>query len=275
MPRHAAQLFLEEACFGQSSRTRILLLSQTSAASYVRHWHTPAERIAILPAVVDPRRHRQHLRTDEQRELVRRKLGLPLQATIWLWVGTKPYKKGLDRVIAALPHHPNSILVILGVAADSAEGGRVVPHIKRANVGDRVRFLGYRDDVPEVMAAADLLTHPARLEVTGQVILEALANGLPVVTSELCGFAQYVREADAGILIREPYEKSEFEEALHRAMDPTRLASWSKNGIDYGASRLPMTGLEVAANIIEGPAMPLGREQYGLAETGGIAGEMA
>ncbi len=275
MPRHSAQLFLEEACFGPSSPTRILLLSQISAASYVRHWRISAEKITVLPAVVDPSRQRRHLRTAQQRESVRRKLGIPLQAMVWLWVGTKPQKKGLDRVIAALQHYADSFLVILGVDEASPEGNRILPHIRRANVGNRVRFLGYRDDVPEVMAAADLLTHPARLEVTGQVILEALTNGLPVITSELCGFAQYVRDADAGILIREPYENSEFDDALRQAMDPSRLASWSRNGMNYGANRLVMTGLEVAANIIEGLATAIVAEEVGLVKEPGATGEMA
>ena len=46
-----------------------------------------------------------------------------------------------------------------------------------------MRFLGFREDIPELMAAADVLVHPSRLDVTGQVILEAIVNGLPAVVT--------------------------------------------------------------------------------------------
>jgi UDP-glucose:(heptosyl)LPS alpha-1,3-glucosyltransferase len=261
MPRHRAQLRLEGACFGPASRTLILALSQASADGYRRHWNTPADRFRILPPVIDPGRHRPHLRTHEQRESTRRALGLPLGRPIWLWVATKPETKGLDRVIAALQGMPETFLVVLGVEAGSAEGRRVWPQIQRTRVSDRVRFLGYRDDVPEVMAAADLLVHPTRLDVTGQVVLEAVVNGLPVVTSELCGFATHVREAAAGIVLSEPYKQIEFEDALRAAMSPTQLASFSQNGIHYGMHRLSMIGLLVAADLIEGKTVPAALQQ--------------
>jgi UDP-glucose:(heptosyl)LPS alpha-1,3-glucosyltransferase len=257
MPRHRGQLRLEEACFAPASRTHILALSQASADSYRRHWNTPADRFSVLPPVIDPARHRPHLRTPEHRESARRALGLPVGRPLWLWVGTKPETKGLDRVIAALQRMPEMFLMVLGVEAGSAEGSRAWPGIQRARVTDRVRFLGYRDDVPEIMAAADLLVHPTRLDVTGQVVLEAAINGLPVVTSELCGFARYLREAGAGVVLSEPYTQSEFEDAIRVAMSPPQLALFSQNGIHYGMHRLPMIGLLVAADIIEGKTMPL------------------
>jgi UDP-glucose:(heptosyl)LPS alpha-1,3-glucosyltransferase len=257
MPRHRAQLRLEEACFAPASRTHILALSQASADSYRGHWNTPVDRFSVLPPVIDPARQRPHLRTPEHRESARRALDLPVGRPLWLWVGTKPETKGLDRVIAALQRMPEMFLVVLGVEANSAEGRRVWPQIQRARVTDRVRFLGYRDDVPEIMAAADLLVHPTRLDVTGQVVLEAAINGLPVVTSELCGFARYVREAGAGVVHSEPYTQSEFEDAIRTAMRQPQLALFSQNGIHYGMHHLPMIGLLVAADIIEGNTLPL------------------
>ncbi len=274
-PRHLVQTRLEEASFAPESRTRLLMLSQASADSYRRHWDTPAERVTVLPPVMNPSRRRPYIRTAEHRESVRTAFGLPLDQAIWLWVGTKPHTKGLDRVIAALPHFPGSVLVVLGVEAASPEGRRVWPQSVRAGVSDRVRFLGYRDDVPDVMAAADLLVHPTRMDVTGQVVLEALVNGLPVVTSELCGFAEYVRDADAGVLIREPFVALEFEEALCLASNPVRSASFSRNGIDYGMHRLSSAGLESAANIIEGQSAATVLDQVASASRQGSPNENA
>ena len=62
-------------------------------------------------------------------------------------------------------------------------------------LADRISFLGHREDIPELMAAADLLVHPARHDTTGTVILEAVVNGLPVITTSTCGYAHHVEAA--------------------------------------------------------------------------------
>lgn len=88
---------------------------------------------------------------------------------MWLWVGAQAHVKGLDRVLAALQSAPaDTTLLVAGVAPDSKDAlqaGRVV-----ARKPGSVRFLGFRDDIPDLMAAADVLVHPSRLDVTGQVI---------------------------------------------------------------------------------------------------------
>jgi UDP-glucose:(heptosyl)LPS alpha-1,3-glucosyltransferase len=268
MPRHRVQLRLEAACFEPASQTRILALSETLADSYGRHWGTASDRFTILPPAIDPSRYRPHLRTPKHRDSARRALGLPLGRTVWLWVGTKPHTKGLDRVIAAVQRTPDVLLAVLGVEPDSAEGHRAWPQIQRSRVHDRVHFLGYRDDVPRIMAAADLLVHPARVDTTGQVILEAIVNGLPTITSEVCGYARYVREAGAGIVVLEPWMQCEFEAALREAMSPARLALFSQNGIDYGKDCLAKMGLQVAADAIEGKSSALATLQPDLESEG-------
>lgn len=249
--RHMTQRFLEGSCFGEQSRTHIMLLSQAIADSYVKYWNTPLRRLRVLPAVADPRRNRPYLREPTQREAIRRGLELSAESAVWLWVGTKPDKKGLDRVVTALEHITDSFLLIVGPERSSKLCEPVISMAQRAKLDDRMRFLGYREDIPELMAAADVLAHPARLEVTGQVILEALMNGLPVVTSERCGFAPFVREAMAGIVLREPFQQQEFELALRQVTEASRADSFSRNALAYARNQLSMPGLETAANIIE------------------------
>lgn len=258
MPRHRVQARLEEACFAPASRTIIMALSQDSADSYRHYWRTPEDRFTVLPPVINPGRHRPELRTPEQRASARRAFDLPLEQPVWLWVGTKAKTKGLDRAIEALRSIPEAFLAVLGLAADSSESRSIWPRMQCAGLSDRVRFLGYRDSVPEVMAAADVLVHPTRRDVTGQVVMEAVVNGLPVVTSDVCGFAKYVAEAGAGIILPEPYRQIEFETALREVMDPARSAAFSENGLHYGMYHFPMTGLLVAADFIENKEKPAG-----------------
>ena len=90
---------------------------------------------------------------------------------------------------------------------------------KRLDIGDRVVFLGGRDDVLDLMLGADLLVHPAIEEATGIVLLEALAAGLPVVVTDVCGYAQRVASARAGILLPSPFSQEQLDRAVMRYLD--------------------------------------------------------
>jgi UDP-glucose:(heptosyl)LPS alpha-1,3-glucosyltransferase len=81
--------------------------------------------------------------------------------------------------------------------------------------------------------------------------LEALVNGLPVIVSGCCGFAEHVRAAQAGIVLPEPFAQAALDAAVARVAEPTRSANFSRNGIAYGRSAVPQDGLTVAADAIE------------------------
>ncbi len=102
------------------------------------------------------------------------------------------------------------------------------------------------------MAAADVLVHPARTETTGTVIIEAIANGLPVIASETCGFSSFVRQAKAGIVIEGEYEQRALIHALDAARSASRLASWSSSAIRFGADPALSSGHAEAASLIAG-----------------------
>jgi len=102
------------------------------------------------------------------------------------------------------------------------------------------------------MAAADLLVHPARTETTGTVILEAVVNGLPVVASGICGYAEHVARADAGAVLSEPFAQGGFVAELRKAQDAALRARWSENAVRYGETVDLYRGLIRAASAIAG-----------------------
>src|SRR5262245_61919 len=253
LPRHRVQRMLEGQSFGPLQRTRILALTRASAESYRRNWRTQEQRITVLQPSIDPKRHQPDLRS-ARRAALRTKLGLADGQTTWLWVGAQAYIKGLDRVLEALQSAPaDTILLIAGVAPNSPDAIKAARGLarKRANA----RFLGFREDIPELMAAADVLVHPSRLDVTGQVILEAIVNGLPAVVSGLCGFAEHVEKAGAGIVLPEPFSQADLDSALARTRNPALADAMSTAGIRYGRETAPVSGLDEAADVIEGRAI--------------------
>ena len=252
LPRHRVQRLLEQQCFGPLQRTQVLALTTSSAESYRRNWRTQEQRISVLQPSIDPTRQRPELRSAVHRAAVRAKLGLPKDRMVWLWVGAQAQVKGLDRALAALQLAPNTSLLVAGIAPGSKEATQVLRTLTRKPSQDSVRFLGFREDIPELMAAADVLVHPSRLDVTGQVILEAIVNGLPVVVTGVCGFAEHVEQSGAGFVLSEPFSRAELNLALARLRDPALIETMSLAGIRYGRETAPVTGLDQAADMIEG-----------------------
>jgi len=260
LPRHRVQTLLERNSFGPLQNTHILALTEASAESYRRAWRTQAQRITVLEPSIDPARLRPELRRAELRAAIRAKLGIPGDRRVWLWVGAQTHVKGIDRVLASLAAEPDTILLAAGVSHSSNEAVKLrrstIHRLDWANV----RFLGFREDIPELMAAADVLVHPSRLDVTGQVILEAVVNGLPAVVTGLCGFAEHVERSGAGIVLPEPFSQADLDAALARMRDPALTAAMSRSGVDYGRAVAPVTGLDHAADVIEqGGVAPLVR----------------
>lgn len=246
-PRKRAFLELERACFGPQSRTRLLLLSEAQRADYDLRWHVDPSRVILIPPTIErarivPRQSRSGLRA-----ATRSALGLPSDQLVWLFVGSFPHTKGLDRAIEALTQFPDVRLLCVGPAAAETVAFRM--QAERLGVASQIQWLGERDDIGALMAASDLLVHPARRDVTGTVILEAIANGLPVVTTAVCGYAAHVLAADAGCVVEEPFVQDAFVAALQDGTAPVRN-SWRIAADRYADATDLTAGLDVAADAI-------------------------
>jgi UDP-glucose:(heptosyl)LPS alpha-1,3-glucosyltransferase len=91
------------------------------------------------------------------------------------------------------------------------------------------------------------------------VILEAIANGLPVITTSACGYAHHVSSAKAGIVIPHPFHHQFFVDALEAAANRDRGGEWSKAGIDYGKQGFLCEGRGRAAELIVASAWESGK----------------
>lgn len=251
-PRKRTLLRLEHACFGTDSRTQLLLLSDAQRAAYDARWHMDAGRITVIPPTIARERLLPPEQRGEFRDAVRRTLNIANDQTIWLFVGSFPQTKGLDRLIAALPFFADVLVLSVGQNESDAAIYRV--QADRLGVASRLMWLGIRDDISALMAASDLLVHPARLDVTGTVILEAIGNGLPVITTAACGYASHVIAAGAGRVIDEPFAQEAFVAALRAGADRATRASWQAGADRYSETTDLTSGLDVAARRIAAAA---------------------
>ena len=118
-------------------------------------------------------------------------------------------------------------------------------------VAERVQILKGRSDIPRFLLGADLLIHPAYNENTGTVLLEALVSGLPVLVTDVCGYAHYIAEADAGRVLGSPFEQAQLNQTLAQMLaDDAQRAAWGRNGLAYAETADLYSMPERAADVI-------------------------
>ncbi|MEE4144022.1 MAG: glycosyltransferase family 4 protein [Halieaceae bacterium] len=242
----------ERAVFDPAGSAQILLLSPGEQRKFVRHYHTQPERLHLLPPGVAPDRRRPPDAV-ARRAAARHGLGLAHDVHTLLFVGSGFVTKGLDRAIRALATlraaGPGRKLRLLVAGQDRA--GRFALQARRDQVFEQVVFLGGRDDIPDLMLAADVLVHPARSEAAGIVLLEALVAGLPVVATAACGYAHHIEAAQGGLVLPEPFNQSALDSALRRTTDTAFLQRCRENGLAYAASEDLYSLHSAGADLIE------------------------
>jgi glycosyltransferase involved in cell wall biosynthesis len=142
----------------------------------------------------------------------RRQLDLPDKVPLALFVGDiRTNRKNLDTVLSALIKVPELHLAVVGTTERSP-----YPQLSaKLGLGDRVHFLGYRRDVSEIMKVVDLFVCPSRYEPFGMVVSEAMASGLPVITTTVSGVATIITP-ECGIVLAHSEDAQALAEALTR-----------------------------------------------------------
>lgn len=134
---------------------------------------------------------------DNMRETKRKELELRPEQTVLLSVGELQKHKNHAAMLHAVARlrDKNTVYLICGKGVLRPELEKMAQTL---GIGNQVRFLGYRSDVPALMHAADIFVHPSRREGLGLACLEAMASGLPLVTSNIQGIPDYVENGVTG-----------------------------------------------------------------------------
>ncbi len=235
--RYKGRYSFEEAVFGMKSETLILSLSARQKSDYQEHYFTPDDRFHLLPPTLDERFSPVADRVT-QRAKLRVELDLPIDDLLLMFIGSGFRTKGLDRVITALASLPIALqertsLIIVG---DDDDEKQYRKQADRLSVSPQVCFLGgrSRQEIPKLLAAGDLMVHPAHNENTGTVLLEAIAAGLPVLATDVCGYADHITAAEAGIVLDSPFDQETLNKQLASMLTSPDRSRWSANGQHYG-----------------------------------------
>ncbi|SHI57000.1 UDP-glucose:(heptosyl)LPS alpha-1,3-glucosyltransferase [Malonomonas rubra DSM 5091] len=222
----------ERKVFGPDSNTEILLISPREEDIFSQIYGTDASRMHQLPPGIQKDRQ-----AGEDypllREQKRSQLGLQDKKML-LMVGSGFKTKGLDRslrAVASLPERLREQVMLYVVGKDN-----VKPFQRQANslgIEKQFVFMGGRDDVADLLFAADLLLHPAYRENTGTVLLEAVAATLPLLVSDVCGYSFHVKAAQCGEVLTEPFSQDEMNAKLRLMLEQPKRELWQENARRY------------------------------------------
>lgn len=242
----------EKAVFGKASDTEILMISQLQVPVFERFYDTPDARMHLLPPGI-ARDRIAPANALELRRAFRQEFGLADDELLLLMVGSGFKTKGVDRsveALAALPEPLRSKTRLMVIGQDNP--GSLQRLARKLGVESQFQVLSGRDDVPRFMQGADLLIHPARHENTGTVLVEAIVAGLPVLVTDVCGYAHYVSDADMGRVLSSPFDLRQLTQALTEllAIAHEQRPRWRQNGAEFASSVDVYSMPEVAAEHI-------------------------
>jgi len=186
----------------------VLALSRRVAADLAGLHGVPGEQLRLIYNGVDTERFSPDHRA-AYRDRVRRRLGIAESSVLLLLVAHNFRLKGVPMLLRAMarwPHRQAAELVIVG----GKHLGRFARAARRLGIEDRVHFVGAVDDTVPYYAAADVYVHPTFYDPCSLVVLEALASGLPVVTTRQNGASELLTDGREGFLLDDPADVGEF-----------------------------------------------------------------
>jgi glycosyltransferase involved in cell wall biosynthesis len=212
----------------------VLANSQRTRQQIIEHLDIPAERVHVVYLGLDASAYRPVTKAEQME--VRRELGFGQDRLLAIFVGALGYdrNKGFDVLFAAWKrlcqrHGWDVDLVVVGAGAELTAWQK---RVREAGLGERIRFLGYRQDVPRLLGACDVMVHPARYEAYGLCVQEALSRGLPTLVSARAGVAERYPPELQDLLIADPEDSDALAD---------RLSYWLDNREKYRAAVIPLS----------------------------------
>jgi UDP-glucose:(heptosyl)LPS alpha-1,3-glucosyltransferase len=179
----------------------------------------PADQVQILHCAIDPARFAA---TDRpaRRDAARRRWGIDPSDTVALFVAMNYRLKGLEPLLRSVTRLPRQGFKLVVIGHPKTAGYRRLA--ARLGISESVVFAGFHADPRDAYFGADLLVHPTFYDPCSLVVLEALACGLPVVTSAHNGASELLDVGSDGLVVRNPHDAEELALAIGHFLDPVR-----------------------------------------------------
>lgn len=210
---------------------QLVAISENNRQLVADSFHVPISEISLInngakinlvPSLVEKRM--------AIRKRIRQDLHISEACPVLLTVAALRPQKGYEYLIPTIPHilkeSPNACWVWVGEGQLREE---LIELLRIYGVEDAVLFLGQRDDVPALLCAADLFVFPTRFEGQPFALLEAMAAGLPVVTTNASGIPEVVTHMEHGVVCRKEDSCDLLESIRYALRDPVKMREMACN----------------------------------------------
>jgi UDP-glucose:(heptosyl)LPS alpha-1,3-glucosyltransferase len=216
-PAHRSFARLERRHLHGPNSPLLVVNSEMVRKHAERYYGIPPDRVRVIHNAIDPgrfnERDRPRLRAEQRREW-----GVGPGEIVAAFVAMNYHLKGLEPLLHAVARMPAGAPLKL-VVAGSPKNGPWQRLAVRLGIAERVVFIGPAADVRRVYFASDLHVHPTFYDPCSGVVIEALACGLPVVTSSYNGAAELLTPRE-GFVVNDPHDHAALADALTRLLDP-------------------------------------------------------
>ncbi|MEK7436896.1 MAG: glycosyltransferase family 4 protein [Pseudomonadota bacterium] len=215
-PYHWYTLAAERRLF-QSPRLRAVICNSNMVKQELRrHFDLSEAKLQVIYSGVDLAAYHPGLR-QIWRERKREELGIADASTVFLFVGSGFRRKGLPQLLRAMEAVREAHLVVVGTDKELA---RLQRSAAQAGLSARVHFAGAQDEVQPWYGMADCFVLPTLYDPFPNAALEAMASGLPLITSLQCGAAEFVDSGVEGYVCHDPLDVVELARCLKLAAAP-------------------------------------------------------
>jgi glycosyltransferase involved in cell wall biosynthesis len=212
-PRLVTYVWLEGARFARQRGRSIVATSEMLRQECEQAYPRSRKRLSVITPGTT-------LQQDTvTRTMARRKLDLPLEPPLLLFVANDYKRKGLDALLQALKQLPPEVQLV--VAGKPGAAPPYVERVRELGLVSRVHFLGSQDDLVPAYRAADCLVHPTLEDTYAMVVLEAMSHGLPVVVSGPvhCGISRELHDGQEALLLHDPRNSADIARLARAVLD--------------------------------------------------------
>ncbi len=214
-PRHRTLIDLERTIYNTDSVRRVVTQSRMDRELVQKYYNVPEEKLRTIYNGVDTEMF--HPRVKSERDAVRDELGISADAQLLVFASMDFEGKGLRSILQAIANtkHTGTELLVLGTGP-VRKFQRIADQL---SIARRVHFAGRRSDIQRCYGAGDLFILPTAYEPFPNVNLEAMACGLPVMTSTTSGGADIVTVGETGWLVPTVHSVDEMTEGINMHFD--------------------------------------------------------
>jgi UDP-glucose:(heptosyl)LPS alpha-1,3-glucosyltransferase len=217
---HWSYTALERRQYLGSHRPLVVVNSEMVRSHFERYYGIGPAEVRVIRSAIDSARFLEHDRLRRRLE-GRLRWDLRPEETVALFLGMNYHLKGLEPLLHAVRRLPAELPFRLLVAG-SPHTGSYERLARSLGIIERVRFLGYCADPRNCYFTADFLVHPTFYDPCSLVVLEALACGLPVITTRSNGASEILSPPREGYVIDDPHDHAHLAWCLRQLLDSER-----------------------------------------------------